>query len=476
VRSFTRPIFWFCIAVISITTSCILLSAWWIGKQYSQEIAQEQISRADYYLHGFLASQQAKQISSVGGILSDYGLKRTIADGDPATISSMLDNHAQRAGLDLLLVLDRDGKALADYGSLVPAPEAEKIFTLLMQKPSEPRMLALNNGFYRLNASPIKAPHTIGYAIAGTMIDQQKLEHIKLITGLELTLHSIEKGYLLSTSAVAKQVISAASTQQTNSSFWQRQQFVNKQVDIEPTPPYDVNLFMSANLSEFHNKFDRFGQILVIVTLLLVMLIFLVSIVLSRHMFMPLQRFHKKLLHQASYDHLTGIHNRITASELGYRLLIECYRTEKPLLVALLDIDHFKTVNDSYGHAAGDAILVEVANRLKRALRQYDVIGRYGGEEFIISSSIATEISHDTLLRLKNIISERPFKYKDKLIPLTISIGACFIDFGIYARLLTPKDLIEWADQALYKAKDNGRNQIIINHYKNGTLEAETIL
>ncbi|WP_273151258.1 diguanylate cyclase [Methylophaga thiooxydans] len=474
--SFTRPIFWFCIAIITITTSSILLSAWWIGKQYSHEVAQAQITRADYYLQGFLAAQQAEQMTSVTGILSDYGFKRTIADGDPATIASMLDNHSQRVDLDLLLVFDRDGKPLSDYGSLIPATEASKIFSIMMKTPTEPRMMALTNGFYRLYQSPIKAPHIIGYAIAGKVINKERLEDIKLITGLDLTLHSKDKGYLLSTSSLANQVINDSLTQEPSASFWKRQQLINKQIDIESPPPYDVKLFMSADLTEFHSRFDRFGQTLVGVTLLLVVFIFLVSMVLSRRMFMPLQRLHKKLLRRASYDHLTGIHNRITANELGYRMLIECYRTEKPLLVALLDIDHFKDINDNYGHSAGDTILIEVANRLKRALRQYDVIGRFGGEEFIISCSMSREVGHETLIRLKKTISEKPFRYKDKLIPLTISIGACFIDFNQYARLLTPEELVEWADQALYASKDNGRNQITINHYKNGTLNTETIL
>lgn len=453
----------------------ILLSAWWIGKQYSHEVAQAQIERADYYLHGFLASQEENQMISVTGILSDYGFKRTIADGDPATIASMLANHAQRVDLDLLLVFDRDGKPLADYGSLITTKEAEKIFSVMTTKPTEPRLMALTNGFYRLYQKPIKAPHTIGYAIAGKVIKNEQLEHIKLITGLDLTLQSTEKSYLLSTSSLANQIIDTSPTQGVAVSFWKRQQLITKQINIESPPPYDVKLFMSADLSEFHNRFDRFSLTLLVVTLLLVVFIFLVSMLLSRRMFMPLQRLHKKLLRRASYDHLTGIHNRITASELGYRLLIECYRTEKPLLVAILDIDHFKKINDSYGHTAGDAILVEVASRLKRALRQYDVIGRFGGEEFFISSAISQNISHETLLRLKNNISDKPFRYKDKQISLTISIGACFIDFGQYARLLTPEELIEWADQALYMAKDNGRNQIVINHYKNGALEAETI-
>lgn len=474
--SFTRPILWLCFAIIAITTSCILLSAWWVGKQYSHEIAQEQIARADYYLRGFLASQQATQTTAIQGVLSDYGFKRTIADGDPATIASMLDNHAKRVQLDLLLVLDRDTKLLAKSGAQITAQEAETVFRILMQDRTEPRVMALNNGFYRLYLSPIRAPHTIAYAIAGKVIDKQQLKHIKRITGLDLTLRSKQKSYFLSTSALAQQAINFSTGSDHKLKLWERQAFVNKQIHIESPPPYDVKLFMSADLSEFHDKFDRFSLTLFSITLVLVIIIFLVSMVLSRQMFMPLQRLHKKLLHRASYDHLTGVHNRITANELGYRMLIECYRTEKPLLVALIDIDHFKQVNDTYGHAAGDAILVEVAKRLKGMLRQYDVVGRFGGEEFIISSSLTRDASHDTLLRLKNSISDTPFRYKDKLISLTISIGACFIDFGSYARLFTPEEIIEWADQGLYTAKDNGRNQIIIHHYKNGVFEDETLV
>ncbi|WP_438970911.1 GGDEF domain-containing protein [Methylophaga sp.] len=473
-QSFTRPIFWFCIAVISITASCVLLSAWLIGKQYSHEVAQEQITRADYFLRGYLASQQATQKNAVDGILSDYGFKRTIADGDPATIESMLLNHAERANLDLLLVFEQMGTPIADYGSIVNTEKAENIFRVLKKKPIEPIMLALNNRFYRLYLSPVKAPHTIAYAIAGKELAKRQLEEIKQVTGLDITLYSKQNGYFLSSSSNAKQAISDTSNQ--NPSFWNRQQFINKQIHIESPPPYDVKLIMSADISEFHNRFAQFGQKLILVTLLVMVVIFVLSILISRHVFMPLHRLHQKLLRRASYDHLTGIHNRITAGELGNRLLIECYRTEKPLLVAMLDIDHFKTINDSYGHAAGDAILMEVASRLKRVLRQYDVIGRYGGEEFIVATSLSRDVGHETLVRLKNSISAKPFRYKDKLIPMTISIGAFFIDFGEYARLVTPEELIEWADEALYSAKNNGRDQIVINHYENGTLASEAIL
>lgn len=473
--AFTRPIFWFSIVVISITASCILLSAWWIGKQYSHEVAQEQISRADYYLQSFLQSQGVLQTTSVKGIITDFGFKNTIADGDPATISSMLENHAKRVDLDLILVLNRDGSAIADNSPLITKADIEQVFTILKATPDKPMMLAIQNGFYRLYLSPIKAPHVIAYAISGNAIDIHQLEDIKSITGLDLTLHSKQRGYFLSTSTLARKVIQNIDQKDSRFHFWKREHFINKQIDIETPPPFDVELFMSADLSDFHEKFDHFVITLLIISLFLVLLIMLLSMILSRHIFSPLQRLHKKLLRRASYDHLTGIHNRITASELSYRLLIECYRTEKPILVTLLDIDHFKTVNDKYGHAAGDAILQEVAKRLQQGLRDYDVVGRYGGEEFIVASSVSYKTGEETLLRLKNLISEKPFIYKDKLILVTISLGACFIDFGTYARMLTPEELVEWADRGLYSAKENGRNRVVINTYKHGTLEPKTL-
>lgn len=121
-----------------------------------------------------------------------------------------------------------------------------------------------------------------------------------------------------------------------------------------------------------------------------------------------------------------------------------------------LDVDFFKNVNDTYGHAAGDEVLREIASRVVGALREYDVAGRLGGEEFLV---VAPDIEGDPLMdlaeRLRIAVGEQPVGYGDREIPVTVSAGATLAreDDSAESALLR-------ADGALYAAKDAGRNRV----------------
>lgn len=473
--SFSRLIYWLCIALISVTTCTILLSGWWIGQRYSEAVAEQQIDRADYYLQGFLQSEQALHATAVKGVITDFGFRRTVADGDPDTIASMLDNHAQRVGLDLLFITDREGQFLSSYGSLIDDDSDGRLFSLLKDRPDRPYIIALKNGFYWLYLSAIKAPHIVGYAIAGSAIDIDKLSHIKSITGVDLSIYSNTMGYALNTSPQVARFIENGEYDTLVPSPWDRQQFISRQITMNVLPQDDIKLYMTADLSDFYRQFDAFSINMLIVTGLLVTLITIASLLVSKRMVMPLETLQKKLLHRASYDHLTGIHNRLTVSELCQRSLSESQRAETPFFIALLDLDHFKAVNDSHGHTAGDMVLAEVAQRLKNSLREYDVIGRYGGEEFIIAGQLPLKHCRQHLLRIKKAVSSELFSYKDKRIDMTLSIGACFIDFAHLSGEVTLQRLTEWADQALYEAKSEGRDRVVINHCQSAGMQMETI-
>lgn len=453
-----------------------MLSGWWIGQRYSQAVAEEQITRADYFLDAYLKSEEALHTTSVKGIITDFGFRRTVANGDPATIASMLDNHAQRVGLDLLIITDRKGKALSSYGKPLDKEGDGQLYELLRDTPQTPHIIALEKGFYWLYLSAIKAPHIVGYAIAGTLIDVSKLKHIRSITGLDLTLHSDLMGYTLTTNSQLAQLISGSPQPELLPSPWERQRFITRPLPINALPNDDVSLFMTADLSEFHKQFDRFSIAMLIIAAILVTLITVISLLFSKRIFSPLETLQKKLQHRASYDHLTGIQNRFTASEHYYRMLAEAKRSDKAFFVALLDIDHFKKINDTYGHSAGDLVLAELAHRLKTCLREYDVLGRYGGEEFIVAAMLPLQACQNNLLRLKNKISKQSFIYKDKQLPLTISIGAGFIDFHSFSGMVTPESLLEWADQALYEAKAQGRDQIVIKTCQEDELSSKTLI
>ncbi len=161
---------------------------------------------------------------------------------------------------------------------------------------------------------------------------------------------------------------------------------------------------------------------------------------------------------QATHDSLTGIWNR---GALFDRLRAEVERAQRkgtPISIFLIDIDHFKQVNDEFGHPAGDAVLREIAQRLNAAVRGYDIVGRYGGEEFIVAAAdLESERPGELAERLREAMSSSPVVAAAGEVAITASIGvattASFLDYSL-------EKLIQSADAALYEAKRNGRNQV----------------
>jgi two-component system, cell cycle response regulator len=162
------------------------------------------------------------------------------------------------------------------------------------------------------------------------------------------------------------------------------------------------------------------------------------------------------LRYQATHDDLTGLWNRAMVREHLSTELIRAKRAGKPLAVMIADLDHFKKINDTHGHLAGDAILREAASRMRLALRAYDSIGRYGGEEFLIvlpdcDTDAAVFVGERARVRVA-----APMHVGDVDLPLSVSLG-------VSSTRTAPEDpdgLIQAADAALYRAKAAGRNRV----------------
>ena len=171
-----------------------------------------------------------------------------------------------------------------------------------------------------------------------------------------------------------------------------------------------------------------------------------------------LKRYHFAVENAAAIDALTHLPNR-KAFEIGMELILQDSARDKSTIgIILLDLDFFKRVNDSYGHAAGDAVLLETAKQLKSAIRANDFICRWGGEEFLIVVRDC-KIDHLKLLaeKIRLAIEATNFSYKEVDIQLTTSLGAALrIDDEAIEHLIVR------ADNALYKAKHSGRNQTIL--------------
>lgn len=172
------------------------------------------------------------------------------------------------------------------------------------------------------------------------------------------------------------------------------------------------------------------------------------------------QWLQQKLAAFASYDALTGIYNRYGLSEQSSTTLFNAdgKLSVTHYSVAMLDIDFFKKINDDYGHPVGDAVLKEVAARVRQNIRHHDILARYGGEEFI---AVLPETSITDALnwaeRVRTQVAAQPIEVNQHVIHVTLSIGVVDLAEGKYASL---EEAIGKADIALYQAKENGRNQV----------------
>ncbi|MEM7676734.1 MAG: diguanylate cyclase [Myxococcota bacterium] len=167
----------------------------------------------------------------------------------------------------------------------------------------------------------------------------------------------------------------------------------------------------------------------------------------------------RQLKELASVDGLTGVLNRRELETRLHEHHALAQRRLRPLSVALLDLDRFKAINDTYGPQAGDRVLQEVASRIRDVTRQYDSVGRYGGEEFMVviaeASAVDARSAADRILR---VVEARPVEFQGTQIPVTTSIGLATCRFP---QQKTVAELVAAADRALYEAKRLGRNRVI---------------
>ena len=168
--------------------------------------------------------------------------------------------------------------------------------------------------------------------------------------------------------------------------------------------------------------------------------------------------FVKQLENAAYTDALTGIYNRKHFTELALPEIERAIRMNQSICFAMLDIDFFKKVNDTYGHAAGDQVLISTASIIQQTVRSYDLLGRYGGEEFVLLlSNIDIPETLGLMERIRENLSLVEINYEGSVIRINCSIGMAKFSIGD-----TLESVIDKADKALYTAKNNGRNQVQI--------------
>jgi diguanylate cyclase (GGDEF)-like protein len=166
----------------------------------------------------------------------------------------------------------------------------------------------------------------------------------------------------------------------------------------------------------------------------------------------------ERFRHLATHDSLTQLPNRASILNSLDLAVAKANQTKTPVCVALIDLDHFKTINDTYGHVAGDEVLREAARRLASAIRSTDAIGRYGGEEFlIVFNDMDQERGQAICEMVRRALCERPVAWEGKELTMTCSIG---VASATTSQSPVPT-LVSIADHAMYTAKMEGRNRVV---------------
>jgi diguanylate cyclase (GGDEF)-like protein len=168
----------------------------------------------------------------------------------------------------------------------------------------------------------------------------------------------------------------------------------------------------------------------------------------------------RQLREQASRDALTGLWNRAAILDLFNRELMRGRREGRPVGLVMGDLDHFKQVNDTFGHLTGDQVLRQAAARLREGVRPYDTVGRYGGEEFlVVLPGCGSEEAVALAERLRKGVGDQPIDVGERLLTVTFSLGVAAWDSATPANAT---ELLRVADEALYEAKRAGRNRAVL--------------
>ena len=192
--------------------------------------------------------------------------------------------------------------------------------------------------------------------------------------------------------------------------------------------------------------------------LLPALMLFLIGAGMSK-LWVHYMRAYAEARYAATVDPLTGVKNRRYVMPEFERLFQRAQREDRVLACMMLDADAFKSINDSYGHRKGDEVLQLLAQRITAVVREYDLVGRYGGEEFII---VVSDLGREDVVGMADRIHQSVRETPASGLRLTISLGVAFLS----SEDERADDLIQRADRALYRAKRAGRDQVVVDEYE----------
>ncbi|HEY9100334.1 MAG TPA: GGDEF domain-containing protein [Thiobacillus sp.] len=225
-------------------------------------------------------------------------------------------------------------------------------------------------------------------------------------------------------------------------------------------PADNWRLYSVVNKDRFYAGIKQQMKVLLAVIVGVALLVFIVTVAALRPIIRTLLR-EQQLLDISNHDGLTGLYNHAYMEESLQRELVRAWRYKRPLSILMLDIDHFKQVNDQYGHLIGNDVLCHFAKLVLRSARNQDIATRYGGDEFVlILTETGKEAAASVAERIRLEVAAMRVETEAGVIGVTTSVGVVSYDSNVGE--VTVAQIIKVADEALYASKANGRNQVTV--------------
>jgi len=444
---------------------------------------------------------QLEQQASV--LAADFGLREALASKDQGTILSVLANHATRVGAAAMMVVSLDGRLMVD--SLHPAREPQRFpFPKLLARAQDSEhaaaTVAIDGRLYQLVMVPVLAPEAIAYVAIGFRVDDTAAKELGDVTGLEVSFVSApsdgQRTVVASTlasaarSELARLVLSGASTWAQRAVTLGNRPLETRVRSLLPAGEGTIDLVLQKSLDEAVEPFRQLRASFGLLALFSLVATVVGSVLIARKITHPIRSLAEAALRiqagdyasavpvsdhreigafAATFSHmqeaialregeirrlafqdpLTDLPNRVQFLEELEHAIAACGKAGQAFSVLLMDLDRFRFVNDTLGHHAGDRVIIEVANRLRTALSEQDILARLGGDEFAVLLSPQQGLEAASVAGRLLTGMQAPVVVDGQSLDVGVSIGiARFPRHGTDAMTLLRR-----ADVAMYVAK-----------------------
>jgi diguanylate cyclase (GGDEF)-like protein len=497
VRTFQARLLWLIVAVLALLETGTLISVHIAGQHTLRNSVDDELGVGAKIFKSTL-EERAQMLSKSLRILAlDFAFRETAASGDVPTINSALANIGNRVETEVVMLVDLQGNVTAGTKGRLAGKRFP--FAALLAEAQEhgeaSETISLANKPYQLVIVPVLAPRTIAWLCAGFEINEKVLSDVHNLSSLDVSLWSSTAGLISTLPPEEKNDLAALLPRNRSMEKTARLGNAEYATLLQPLPTGDnsrVSVLLQRNLAEARKPFVTLEEQIFALSLVMLLAAVVAAVIFSRSVSRPLRVLaegagrvergdyispivveqkdeighlatafnqmqaaigarEEQIIHQATHDALTGLPNRTLFLDRLSQAIANSKRSGESVGMIMMDVDRFKEINDTLGHAFGDQLLIEIGRRLSHKIRQNDTVARLGGDEFAIKFTAPTARHATEVAARVGTAFDAPFVLGDVSIDVNASLG-----IALYQMHADDADtLMKRADIAMYDAKKN---------------------